>query len=289
MADVQVEHGHTRIANALLEALCRTRMPGRHKDVALAMIRLLYGYNKTEDRIGTTQIAQLVGEADGGNVRRILRDLVSWNVLEVLEKSTARLGPRWHFVKDFERWSIGRTSGADRMARLGKTRVEPHPGRATPGETIQAGTATPGTRVEPHPSRRVEPHPHQRQKDILSKTEEKRAAAPLTLSGDPDPKPKRSAKKPPPEQLEPEQRSRLEAWCRAKHPGLVAKLDQLIEACLRYSRREGQTKWRADYYAACQDWIDKERKPNPAARGSPNRGRAAVGAHDEWSYAMEES
>ena len=36
MADVQLEHGHVRIANSLQEALYRLRIPGNHKDVIAA-------------------------------------------------------------------------------------------------------------------------------------------------------------------------------------------------------------------------------------------------------------
>jgi len=51
MASPQVENGHTQIANELLEALARIRIPGEARQVLDVIIRKTYGFHKKEDWI----------------------------------------------------------------------------------------------------------------------------------------------------------------------------------------------------------------------------------------------
>ncbi len=81
MADIQLEHGFTRIADVLLEAMCRAPVPGRHQRVFTALIRLTYGYNKTSDRIATSQISRLT-DIDRRSITRILQDLEDAGMIE---------------------------------------------------------------------------------------------------------------------------------------------------------------------------------------------------------------
>jgi len=61
MASPQVENGHARIANELLEALSRFS-PGRGEaQVLWAIIRKTYGWNKKQDSVSIGQIAKLTG------------------------------------------------------------------------------------------------------------------------------------------------------------------------------------------------------------------------------------
>lgn len=146
MADVQVEKGHTRIANELFEALIRTRIPGRHKDVAYAMIRLLYGYNRTEDRIAACQVAELVG-VQARRARQMLADLESWQMLERVDAPKGRPA-RWRFVKNYQRWSVSETGDAVRRRRaMSQLRGLPPPKAATQVSRLggePAGTPTVG-------------------------------------------------------------------------------------------------------------------------------------------------
>ena len=62
MASPQLEDGHTRIANEILEAFCRIFPPnGSSARVLLAIIRKTYGWNKKEDRISISQIEEITG------------------------------------------------------------------------------------------------------------------------------------------------------------------------------------------------------------------------------------
>ena len=46
IASPQVEDGHTRIANELLEAMCRAGFSARQWAVVMAVVRKTYGYGK---------------------------------------------------------------------------------------------------------------------------------------------------------------------------------------------------------------------------------------------------
>lgn len=61
MASPQLEDGYTKIANELFEALCRVQLSGHEWSYVMAVMRKTYGYNKKEDWVTNTQIAQMTG------------------------------------------------------------------------------------------------------------------------------------------------------------------------------------------------------------------------------------
>jgi phage replication O-like protein O len=112
LADVQPEHGWTKLADELLEALCRAQLSGRPLAVMLAMVRLTYGWGRVADRISSTQIAKLC-DLDAGNVRTVLGQLVDARMLE--HSGGAYRTNVWWIQKDHERWVVARRRrrGAD--------------------------------------------------------------------------------------------------------------------------------------------------------------------------------
>lgn len=58
-AQPQVEHGYTRIANELLEAIARFGFNKREYKIVLAIIRKTYGYRKKSDAVSMWQLAKL--------------------------------------------------------------------------------------------------------------------------------------------------------------------------------------------------------------------------------------
>ena len=60
---VQLEDGYTRFANELLEAMLTARLSSRQWAVLIALARKTYGFNKKEDDIGLSQLAELTGLA----------------------------------------------------------------------------------------------------------------------------------------------------------------------------------------------------------------------------------
>jgi len=61
MGSPQTEDGYTRVANELLEALIRVRIPGEARQMLDLIIRKTYGFNKKSDRIATSQFMEATG------------------------------------------------------------------------------------------------------------------------------------------------------------------------------------------------------------------------------------
>ena len=76
----QLEHGHTRLANELLEALIRYPFNGGELKVVLAVIRLTYGWQRRCSAIRQTDLARATGLSDR-EIRRILAGLRQQGVL----------------------------------------------------------------------------------------------------------------------------------------------------------------------------------------------------------------
>ncbi len=106
MADVQLEHGFTRIAHALLRALMRAKLSEREKSVVLCVMDRTYGApgSPTRAKIGSSAIAHDLG-IPRQTATAITAKLVAYGVLgrECRERSRAVL---W-VEKDFDRWSCG--------------------------------------------------------------------------------------------------------------------------------------------------------------------------------------
>jgi phage replication O-like protein O len=96
MASPQCEHGYTRIADELLEAILRADLSKRELLVVLAVIRRTYGYRKTADRLSSAQIAAMTGLADS-HCRATVRAL---KAKQVLQERDGLLG----IQKDYECW-----------------------------------------------------------------------------------------------------------------------------------------------------------------------------------------
>ncbi|QNU44361.1 replication protein [Mixta calida] len=58
---VNTDNGYTRIANELLEAVIGSGLTQNQLLITLAVIRKTYGYNKTSDWVGNTQLSELTG------------------------------------------------------------------------------------------------------------------------------------------------------------------------------------------------------------------------------------
>lgn len=151
MADVQLENGYLSIALSLYEALLRTPLPGRHLRVYGAMIRFLYGWKKTEDRIASSQVSQLTGIHDR-DVREILDELLALNMLEA-QKERGRPA-LWRIQKDFERWGTPRlrTPPTPRVDTPGSVDASAprHPGVSTPATPRLDTPGTPRLRTPDH-------------------------------------------------------------------------------------------------------------------------------------------
>jgi phage replication O-like protein O len=106
MANPQTGDGYTKIANEILDALCRTRIPGEEMQVVNAILRKTYGYGKCEDIISLGQLSQMTG-INRPNVARALKSLLSKKITLVI-KSDNRGANLLKFNKDYEQWVLSK-------------------------------------------------------------------------------------------------------------------------------------------------------------------------------------
>jgi len=108
----QLEHGHTRIANALLEALMRASLGGGEFRVLLAIVRLTYGWRMKAAPITARQVARATG-LSLRHAKRSLSALIDAGIL-LRQKSGRRniLG----LNKRYWQWDLSTTSAhGDRL------------------------------------------------------------------------------------------------------------------------------------------------------------------------------
>jgi len=162
MASPQCEHGYTRIADELLEAILRADFSKRELLVLFAVIRKTYGYRKTADRLSSKQIAALTLLADT-HCRATVRALKAKQVLQEID---GKLG----LQKDYERWG---QSEPDTPARGGPKQSGPKrsPGPKRSGPKQSAKEDQNGPQKGPKRSAKEDQNsPHNRQTDNLQTT-----------------------------------------------------------------------------------------------------------------------
>lgn len=76
----QLEKGYTRLANELLDALLAAGLTARQWAVVMAIARKTYGWNKTRDEIGLSQLRLMTG-IDKSHLSRTIRELETMKVI----------------------------------------------------------------------------------------------------------------------------------------------------------------------------------------------------------------
>lgn len=94
----QLKYGFIQIANTIVEALAKTQLNGYESRYIWALFRKTYGWNKKEDWISQTQIANMTG-LHRQHVWRTEKALIERNIV-------TKLGYKVSFQKDFTRWRM---------------------------------------------------------------------------------------------------------------------------------------------------------------------------------------
>ena len=143
MANPQVENGHTKIANEILDHLIAANLSGQEMRIALFVIRKTYGFHKTEDFISLSQMMEALGISKI-RASQVVNSLVLMKILTVTENING-LTKKYKFNKDFEQWDTVK----ENINRKGKTkstvkvfRNPPLRKNATTKETITKETIT---------------------------------------------------------------------------------------------------------------------------------------------------
>jgi phage replication O-like protein O len=101
LASPQKENGYTAIANEIIEALARTRIPGEARQVLDVILRRTYGWQKKEAVITRKHFITATG-LKGPNVTRGVRKLLEMNLICI--KSDTQKAVSYRLNKDYESW-----------------------------------------------------------------------------------------------------------------------------------------------------------------------------------------
>ena len=100
MASPQLEDGHTRIANELLERIMGLPISGGEFRVMLSVVRRTYGWGKTGDRISLTQFQKMTGLGRPA-VCKSIKKLVSFRIL-------LKVLSHYKINKNWEQWVVSK-------------------------------------------------------------------------------------------------------------------------------------------------------------------------------------
>lgn len=106
MANPQVENGHIKIANEILEALVKSKLNGTQLSLCLFLIRKTYGWNKKEDEIALSQFYKSLPYSERG-VKKEISNLKKMNIF-VVSKQGNVFGDStvYSFNKNYESWVV---------------------------------------------------------------------------------------------------------------------------------------------------------------------------------------
>ena len=102
MANPQKENGYTAIANEIMDALCKIRIPGEERQILDCILRKTYGWHKCEDAISLSQFSLMTG-IKNTHVIRAINGLLSKKVISITENGNCK-AKVYKFIKDYHVW-----------------------------------------------------------------------------------------------------------------------------------------------------------------------------------------
>ncbi len=121
MESPQKENGYTAIANEIMEALIKYRLPGEQMQCLLFILRKTYGYNKKTDAISLSQFVKATG-INRGNAARAIKGLSVKNLIYIkkgsVKKDTTSIS-KYRFNKRYKSWlsSVKKDTGSVNIDR----------------------------------------------------------------------------------------------------------------------------------------------------------------------------
>jgi len=160
VAEPQLENGHTRIANEILEQLMRMHLSPNQWQVLLCIFRKTYGFHKKVDYIANIQIIKATGLGKEV-VSRALKALSDMNLIE-------RQGKHIGFQKDWEKWQ----RLAEQSSNVSSIANKEH-GKVS--NIVNQKLAISSTEVSSTANKKLAAHTsHKRKKDTIQKILHKR-------------------------------------------------------------------------------------------------------------------
>ena len=104
MANPQIKNGYTRIANELLEAICRLNISGNEMRILLYIIRRTYGFNTSYAEIPLSDISCAVGMRRE-HIQKALKKLSGKKIIEVRTYGGSK-SQTISVIKDYQKWNV---------------------------------------------------------------------------------------------------------------------------------------------------------------------------------------
>ena len=104
MANPRKKNGYTPIANEIMEALAKTRIPGEARQILDVIIRNTYGYNKKIDWITTSQFTEKTGLSNMA-VYKARRKLKKMNIITISKKGDSQY-LTYCLQKNYDNWIL---------------------------------------------------------------------------------------------------------------------------------------------------------------------------------------
>jgi phage replication O-like protein O len=104
MANPQIEKGHTRIANEILEHISKTNLNGTQFRIVMVLWRYTYGFHRKEHPLSNAYISQAIGIKNRAVVIRELNVLIGRKIIMVVGNGS-RGAKILKFNKNYEEWS----------------------------------------------------------------------------------------------------------------------------------------------------------------------------------------
>lgn len=101
----QIEDGHTKIANELLDAIILTDFSKRQLKIILFIIRKTYGFNKKSDDISRSQIADATGLLNP-HITKTMNELKTMNVVN---SDDGKYAKHYRLNKKYDEWNVTKT------------------------------------------------------------------------------------------------------------------------------------------------------------------------------------
>ena len=104
MANPQLSNGYTKIANELLEAICRLNVSGNEMRILLYIIRRTYGFNKTYAELSISELAEGIGTSKD-NISRTLKKLRKAKIID--HRPNKGVTPQTVSInKNYDEWAV---------------------------------------------------------------------------------------------------------------------------------------------------------------------------------------
>lgn len=122
MASPQLEKGHTRIANEILEHIMKTNLNGTQFRLVMAIWRYTYGFQRKSHEMSVTYLAELINTSRS-HADRELKALIDRNIITVIE--IGQKGARvLSFNKNHKEWD-GKEPAKEPVPTIPKTNKKP--------------------------------------------------------------------------------------------------------------------------------------------------------------------